>query len=211
MHTFAIHRIALALAASLALGAGPLSGQRPGSIYDASRGLLGSISDKTARRPGDLITVLISENQNIANEESTDLFKSTALDYQLNAFDIKPNAFSVLPSFDSSTSDQLKGNAIFKKKDVFSARLTAIVVDSLPSGNLVISGRREIAIDGETRVIEFMGVIRRFDIQADNSIESELVADARISYTGCGFMSDSTNRRGLNRVVHELINWLWPF
>jgi len=195
-----------------ALSSGPLDGQgRPGSIYDPSRGPIGSIGDKTARRPGDLITVLISENQNIANEESTDLLKSSALDYRLTAFDIKPNAFSVLPSLASTSSDQLKGNAIYKKKDAFSARLTAIVVDSLPNGNLVISGRREIVIDDETRLIEFMGVIRRFDIEADNTIESELVADARVSYTGCGVMTDSTNRRGLNKVVHDLIGWLWPF
>lgn len=198
--------------AALALGLLPLGAQaRSGSIYDASLGPIGTIADKTARRAGDLITVIISENQNVSNEESTDMLKASALDYKLIDFDIKPNAFSTLPTWNSSSQDQLKGNATYKKKDVFTARLTAIVVDVLPNGNLVISGRREIRIDQETRLIEFMGVVRRFDVQADNTIESELVADARVSYSGCGTMTDYTNRKGLNKVVHDLLGWLWPF
>ena len=39
-------------------------------------------------------------------------------------------------------------------------------------------GRREIKIDKETKLIEFSGVIRRWDVKADNTVASELVADA---------------------------------
>lgn len=184
---------------------------RPGSIYDPSAGPIGLIADKTARRPGDLLTVIISESQDISNEESSDLLKTTSLDYQLNSFDIKPNAFSVLPGISSSTQDEFKGTANYKKKDQFTARLTAIVADVLPNGNMVVSGRREIRIDGETRLIEFMGVVRRYDVKPDNTVESELVADARLSYTGRGPLTNATNRRGLNKFLHEALQWLWPF
>jgi len=203
--------LAAAAALLLPLGA-PLAAEgRPGAIYSVDGGPIGLVGDKTARRPGDLVTVLIEENQNVANEESTDLLKSSSLDYQLNSFDIFPNAFSTLPDINSNSEDQFKGTANYKKKDKFVARLTAIVVDTLPNGNLVISGRREIRIDDELRLIEFAGVVRRYDVRADNTVQSELVADARVSYSGCGPLTLSTNRKGLNRLAHDLINWLWPF
>lgn len=184
---------------------------RKGSIYDPDNSPGAPMAARIAVRRGDLVTVLISENQNVRNQEASDLSKATNLNYKLNLFDIKPNAFSTLPKLDADSSDGFIGAAKYEKSGAFTARLAAVVVDVLPNGNLVISGRREIVIDDETRLIEFMGVIRRFDIEADNTIESELVADARVSYTGCGVMTDSTNRRGLNKVVHDLIGWLWPF
>ena len=98
-----------------------------------------------------------------------------------------------------------------EKNGEFTARITAIVMDVLPNGNLVIKGRREIKVDSETKVIEFSGVVRRYDVRADNTILSELVADARVSYTGEGQLTDTTERRGLGGLIHRAIIWLWPF
>ena len=192
--------------------AAPLAAQgRPGSIYDPEAGPLSMIADKTARRPGDLITVLIVENQAVKNEETSQLRRATTLDYALENFDIKPDAFDPLPRLAASSKDDFNGTANYEKNGEFTARITAMVMDVLPNGNLVLKGRREIKIDFETKVIEFSGVIRRYDIRADNTIQSELVADARVSYTGEGQLTDTTNRRGLGNVIHRAIVWLWPF
>ena len=199
------------LLAVLALAA-PLAAQgRPGSIYDPGMGPINMIADKTARRAGDLITVLIAENQAVKNEETSQLRKASTLDYKLDSFDIKPGAFDVLPRLAASSKDDFSGTANYEKNGEFTARITAIVMDVLPNGNLVIKGRREIQIDLETKVIEFSGVVRRFDVKADNTITSELVADARVSYTGDGQLTDTTSRRGLGNVIHRAIIWLWPF
>jgi len=199
----------VALTASAALPQGPRN--RPGSIYDADQGPFGLVANKTAAKPGDLLTVEISENQDLKNEESSDLKKETSLNTQLANFDIKPNAFSVLPQLEGSSADSLKGTANYVKKGKFTARVTAVVVDVLPNGNLVVQGRREIRIDKETKLIEFSGIVRRWDVAADNTIPSELVAEARVSYTGTGPLTDETNRTGLGSWIHDAILWLWPF
>jgi len=192
--------------------AAPLAAQgRPGSIYDPDMGPMNMIADKTARRPGDLITVLIAENQAIKNEETSQLRKATTLDYRLDSFDINPDAFDPLPRVAASSKDDFNGTANYEKNGEFTARITAIVMDVLPNGNMVVKGRREIQIDDETKVIEFSGVVRRFDVKADNTITSELVADARVSYTGEGQLTDATSRRGLGNIIHRAIVWLWPF
>lgn len=198
--------------ALLALAAGPAAAQgRPGSIYDPARGPLGMIADKTARRPGDLITVLIAENQDVSNEEEANLRKQTTLEYALESFDLKPSAFDVLPDVEAESQDDFRGTANYEKKGTFEARLTAIVMDVLPNGNMVISGRREIRVDRELKVIEFSGIVRRYDVRPDNTVQSELVAEAHVSYVGEGPLTNGTNRRGLGGFLHSVLSWLWPF
>jgi flagellar L-ring protein precursor FlgH len=201
----------LSLPVLLLLGPALGAQGRAGSIYDPDQGPMNMIADKTARRPGDLITVLIVETQNVRNEETSELRRSTTLDYALDNFDIDPDAFDPLPGLAASSQDNFNGTANYEKKGQLKARITALVMDVLPNGNLVIKGRREIRIDYETKVIEFSGVVRRYDVQADNTILSELVADARVSYSGEGALTDTTNRVGLGGWLHRAIVWLWPF
>lgn len=184
---------------------------RAGSIYDVNRGPIDLIANKTARRPGDLVTVLISESQDVSNEESTGVSKERALAYQLLNFDVLPDAFSTLPRLDAESSHELGGSATLSKRGTFQARLTAMVVDVLPNNNLVVSGRREVRVDGEVKLIEFSGVVRKYDISAANTVASELVADARVSYTGNGPLTNASQRRGWGVWVFDAIDWLWPF
>lgn len=184
---------------------------RRGSIYDADQGPFGLVGTRTATHIGDLVTITIAENQNVKNEESSDMTKGTSLDYQLTNFDIAPKAFSTLPRVAGKSDDQFSGTANYAKKGTFTARVTAIVIDVLPNGNLIVNGRREIRIDQETKLIEFSGIIRRWDITPDNSVASELVANAKVSYTGTGPLTNSTNRRGFGAWLHDAFSWVWPF
>ena len=204
-------RILLLLGAGVFCGGAALAQARPGSIYDPRNGPISPIADKTARRPGDLLTVLIAENQGIKNEETSQLLRQTTLDYALTAFDIDPDAFNPLPSLGAESQDDFNGRANYEKKGQFTARITVLVVDVLPNGNLVVQGRREIRIDNETKLIEFSGIVRREDVKPDNTVTSELVADARISYVGDGALTEATNRFGLGAWLHSALQWLWPF
>jgi flagellar L-ring protein precursor FlgH len=197
-------------APALALLQNPPQGRR-GSIYDPDQGPFGLVANKVGSRVGDLVTIVINESQDVKSEESSDLTKQTNLNYKLSNFDIKPNAFNPLPQIDASSDDGLKGTANYKKKGTFTARVTAVVVDVLPNGNLVVNGRREIRIDKETKLIEFSGIMRRYDISADNSIPSELVANAKVCYVGSGPLTEATNRTGLGSLIHSAISWVWPF
>lgn len=185
---------------------------RPGSVYDPDRSPGSSISAKIAVNKGDIVTVLIAETQNVRNQEQSDLSKATNLNYKVNLFDLKPEAFSSLPmTVDADSTDGFVGQAKYEKSGAFTARLAAMVVDVLPNGNLVVSGRREIRIDNETKLIEFSGVVRRYDISAANTVASELVANATVTYKGSGPLTNSTNRRGIGSWIHDLFSWLWPF
>jgi flagellar L-ring protein precursor FlgH len=203
--------LALAGAALIVLASAAHAQGRRGSIYQLSAGPIAPTASKIAWKVGDLVTIVVSETQDLKNEESSDIAKNTSVDWQLRNFDVKPNAFSTLPRLAGSSDDEFNGTANYVKKGKFTARLTATVVDVLPNGNLVLQGRRQIRIDKETKFIEFGGIVRRWDLKGDNSVASELVANARVSYHGTGPLSNATNRRGLGAVVHDAIDWVWPF
>lgn len=185
--------------------------QRRGSIYDPARGPVSPIADKTAHRVGDLLTVMINENQDVKNEQKTDMAKNSSLNYQLIDFNVKSDAFMTLPSMSTSKADSFGGQANYERTGLFEARLTAMVIDVLPNGNMVIEGRREIRVDDERKVIEFRGIVRKYDVLRNNTIESELVADAYVSYLGSGPLSRTGKRRGLAGWLYSAVDWLWPF
>ncbi len=184
---------------------------RRGSIYNPYATPIRMGASPTARRVGDLVTVVISETQDVKNEEKSDLTKDTSLNYSLTNFDVNPAAFNTLPSLGGTRADSFAGSANYEKKGRFTARLTAVVVDSLPNGNLVIRGRREIRVDEEVKVIEIGGIIRRLDVASDNTVMSEQVAEARVSYSGTGPLSNSTRRHGLGGWLYGVLDWIWPF
>jgi flagellar L-ring protein precursor FlgH len=51
------------------------------------------------------------------------------------------------------------------------------------------------------------GVIRPSDIASDNTVLSSYIADARISYTGKGVVSDKQRPGWMSRVL----DYVWPF
>lgn len=201
----------LSVLACLAVSTVDATAQRRGSIYDPSRGPISPIADKTAHQVGDLLTVMINENQDVSNEQSNDMAKNSSLNYQLLDFDVKPNAFTTFPSISTSKADTFDGQANYERTGQFEARLTAMVVDVLPNGNMIIEGRREIRVDDESKVIEFRGIVRKYDVQRNNTVESELVADAYVSYLGSGPLARTGKRRGLSGWLYNAIDWVWPF
>lgn len=209
---FSITKFVWVLGVVLGLSSALGAQGRMGSIYNPDHGPINIIADKTARTSGDLVTVMIREVLELENKERTQLGRSTTLDYALASFNVKPNAFNLpLPDIVATSQDDFAGQANYGKSGSFEARITAIVMDVHPNGNLVVEGRREIRVDNETKVITFSGIVRRYDIDSSNTIQSELVADARVSYVGSGVMTDTTNRHGLGGWIHDIFAWVWPF
>lgn len=203
--------LVVALVASTGTSSSAGAQGRSGSLYNPEAAPLRMGTTNTARRRGDLLTITVREDLLVKNQEKSDLQKVSGLDLALTDFNLKADAFSVLPSIRGDRNDTFSGTANYEKKGGFDATLTVMVVDTLPGGVLVIQGRREIRVDGEIKVIEISGMVRRFDVLSDNTVMSSKVADARITYTGTGPLTRATNRRGLGGWIHDFLDWIWPF
>jgi flagellar L-ring protein precursor FlgH len=177
------------------------------SLWNPDRPAPSLFSDTTARAVGDVLTIVISEKQTVKNKEDTELGKSTSLDAALTNFDILPNAFNPLPKVSGTSDKQFDGEAKYDKEGTFETRLSVLVIDVQPNGNLVIEGRRRIVVDREVKCIRVTGIVRPYDVTVANSIFSWQVANASVAYEGTGPLTRSTNRGFLG----ELLDLVWPF
>lgn len=169
------------------------------------------IRNTTARRVGDLLTVIIEEQASIQNSDQSKTERSGSLDAKLTDFSIAPKAFNTLPSFEASHSQRFDGKADQSRQNRFETRIQVQVYDILPNGNLVLVGRRTITVDDETKTIEIRGVARAQDVASDNTVKSEQVANAEISYVGEGTMTRATTKGLVGTIISTLFHILWPF
>ena len=178
-----------------------------GSIWaKRDRNMKDPYTDDVARQVGDVLTIIINEESKVDNKAKRDLSKKTNRSI---TFDGKIGNFGDLGEFGTSakSDSELKGKADFKDERSFEDRITVVVQDVLPNGNLVIHGTRHRDIADDKQVIEVSGVVRVSDIEFDNTVRSEQVANFSIITKNAG-VAEPYNRPGW---LGRIFDILWPF
>lgn len=139
-------------------------------------------ADDVAHGVGDVLTIKISEDSKVDNKAKRDLKKqtdrSTSFNGNLGIDHILPS----IPGFtmEAESSSELKGKADYKDERSFVDSITVVVQDVMPNGNLVVMGTRDRNIAGDIQIIEVSGIVRPRDIEFDNTVKSERVAEFNI-------------------------------
>ena len=169
--------------------------------------------DRRARGPGDILTVRI----NI--EDSAEMRASVATDRSANEKFGIGNLFglaelwdNILPedgdldtAVDLNRTSTVDGNGQLRRGETLSLTLAAQVADVTPNGDLVIIGRQNVQVEGESRVLFVSGVVRREDISRRNVITLDKIANAQVGYDGTGSVSRTTVDRSGTRALDTLI------
>jgi flagellar L-ring protein precursor FlgH len=179
--------------------------------------------DVKAKRLNDFVTVRIVENLSGSGTADTDTSRDSSgiydatnvfganKDFNLhNAFLLKDfykgaNIFE--PKAEGSGKSEFKGKGDTNREGKLVATITAKVVEVMPNGNLVLEARKEMTINNEKQILVFTGMTRPDDIDANNTVLSSKVADARIYYVGDGVLQDKQSPGWLVRVLDKV----WPF
>ena len=151
--------------------------------------------DQRAARVGDLVTVLVSMNDQATLKNATRATRNSAeaagvpnlfgLQALLTHVPIDPNK---LLSLNSSNSNVGAGQ--IQRSETVTLRLAGVVTQVLPNGNLVVMAHEQFRADNELRDLRVSGVIRPEDIASDNTVRSDRMAEARIAYGGRGELTD---------------------
>lgn len=153
--------------------------------------------DQRARAVGDLLTVEIEIDHSVSFDNQTQLQRastqslgaSSLLGAQgmLSRLVRGATAGSLVDVNGGSTSN---GQGQIQRAEKIKLQVAATVVRRMPSGNLEIAGSQEIRVNDELRELQLRGMIRPEDIQFNNRIASDKIAEARIVYGGRGISSD---------------------
>ena len=82
-----------------------------------------------------------------------------------------------------------------QRNETVTVRLGAVVTQVLPNGNLVVEARQEMLVNAELRQVKVTGVIRPEDIASDNTVPHDRIAEARITYSGRGQLTEVNEPR----------------
>jgi len=150
-------------------------------------------SDRRASEVGDTITVVIYENAASSNTTQNSATKSNSLGGGLSAGGINESGNATLGS-------GYTGRGEIKRSELLVGQLTVTVTGVRPNGDLLVEGRQQLRVNGETTNIAVRGRIRPADISDDNQILSNRIADAQIDYNGKGFATRSAKPGLLSRL-----------
>jgi flagellar L-ring protein precursor FlgH len=170
--------------------------------------------DTRARRPGDIVTVLIAENTDIQHQDQrnlnskSDIGGGTSLNGSITGTSKGASRTATVGlTNDVNANRAFTGSSAYNINQTFTDTVTCTVVAVQPNGNLVIEGFRQRVVTREVRTLRLCGVIRPMDINFDNTIPSTFVANFQIQYLGRGVETNFTNQGWFSRIM----NYVWPW
>jgi len=187
-----------------------------GSIFGQGENPL--FSDHKAMHVHDIVRVVISETATSSNTSDKSLSKSDTTDLNAGVFagggtnaavSSRMNALNGLGAigFNTTTENAFTGSGSATKDASFTTTVSARIVKVLSNGNYFISGKREILIDEQKQIIQISGVIRPYDIDQYNKIDSSKMSEAKIMYKMQGDVDRATQQGWGTKIIQSV----WPF
>jgi flagellar L-ring protein precursor FlgH len=185
----------------------------PGSLWQSNTTTF--FKDQRASRVGDILTVLVTINDNATLKDDTSAARTgtTSLGipnfFGLESLIPKVLGAAVSPSslVSATGAGSSTGTGQIQRNETVTLSLAGEITQILPDGNLVVAARQEMEVNSELRVLQVSGIIRPEDITSDNTVASDQMAEARIGYGGTGTIANMQQPRVGQQVVDDLMPW----
>ena len=176
-----------------------------GAIYQAGQEMA-LFADLKARRVGDVLTIVLNEATAASKNAATTTSKTSAVT------DTGPTIFGKsittkgVPILDTtmSGSHTFDGEGTASQGNSFVGALTVTVTEVQSNGNLVVVGDKTLKLNQGDEFIHISGVVRPADVATNNTVTSDKIADARISYSGKGVINSANSMGWLARFFNSV-------
>jgi flagellar L-ring protein FlgH len=182
---------------------------------DTAKNLL--FEDTKARKVGDIVTVHLNETATSTQSATTDTSKSSSTELATTSVLGLPSDMGVKnflglgngfdPSVGASNSRSNKGSGTTTRSGSLTGTVSATIMAVNENGNFLIEGTRSVTINFEEQLMILTGIIRPSDVNYDNTINSSLIANASITYSGDGVIAEEQRVGWLMRAL----SYVWPF
>jgi flagellar L-ring protein precursor FlgH len=154
------------------------------------------LGDRRALRVGDILTVVLDESTQSSKSAGTSFGKSSSIELPVPT--VLGKGFDQLQTAASAERD-FDGSAKSSQQNTLQGAIAVTVHQVLPGGVLLVKGEKALRLNQGDEYIRLVGLVRVDDINRNNQISSQNVANARISYAGRGVLNDSNSAGWLTR------------
>lgn len=184
-------------ASSMADDPPPRNTARPGvsgGVF-APDSVLSLISDSRAFRVGDVVTVTLQETTQASKAAGTTFSKNS--DASLSPLTVAGHAFKT--DVGVTAKRDFDGNATSTQQNALTGAITVVVQEVLPNGLLKVSGEKNLTLNQGEEMLRLKGYLRPADIDSNNQVSSQRIANAKIVYSGQGTLADANTAGWLTR------------
>lgn len=188
--------------------------KRSGSLWRANVSANYLFTDVKAANTGDLLTVLVFENDSGAKAADTATEnKASIMEGITQFFGLTTQLAQSNPTIDpaqlidADSERTWEGKGATSRSGKLTATMTVEVKAVSPTGNLWVQGDKIVAVNNEDQHVVLSGWVRPDDIDARNEVASTKLASARIDYYGIGELGRQ-QRAGWGTMV---LDYVWPF
>ncbi len=164
----------------------------------------------------DLVEIIINQSTTYSFEQSLETDKDYDLDAELSEFpslrhllelQLRQGDTSPLARASAGAKKKFEGEGERESKDKLTARISALVIDVKPNGNLVVEAKETIDKDGEIKTMVLSGVCRQEDITEQNTIQSSKLANLTIRLQYEGDVSEAAKKG----IIAEVLDTIFAF
>lgn len=171
--------------------------ENPNSLW--RQGAKAFFKDHRAKEVGDILTVTLALNDKASLANNTERARTDRENADVTAllgYETKfaknnlPAGFNPAVAANFGNNHSTSGDGTIDRTEQISLTFAAVVTQILPNGSLVIMGRQELLVNSEMRELMVTGVVRPGDIESDNTITHDRIAEMRVAYGGRGTLSN---------------------
>lgn len=162
------------------------------------------LSDNRAFRPGDALTVVLQEVTQASKRADTTYAKQNDLAFE----PVVVGGKALDSDLSFSAQREFAGSASSTQQNALRGSITVLVQEVLPNGLLRVSGEKTLRLNQGEEFIRVSGYVRAQDIDTENRVSSQRIANADIAYSGRGTLHDANAPGWLARFFSS--SWM-PF
>jgi flagellar L-ring protein precursor FlgH len=161
--------------------------------------------DHRARLVGDTLLVQIVERVSASARSTSSIEKKGALSGAISAAPLLPATMLGKLGVGGESANTFSGKGGTENTNNFSGTITAVVVEVLPNGHMVVSGEKQIGVNDNVDVLRFSGQIDPRSIQPGNTVASAQIANVRVEQKSRGGQADAQQIGWLSRYFLNLM------
>ena len=174
-----------------------LAARNAGAIFQPAQGYSGLHVGARARAVGDMLTIMLVENTTTQKSASG----QTARD---GSFGITPPATGPLSflnpeALKAASEGSFTGGGNAAQQSRLNGAIAVTIAAVYPNGTADVVGEKQLALSQGEEWVQFAGRVRLIDINADNRLFSNQVANARMIYSGKGAVQQASRPGWLSR------------